>query len=256
MTPEWLRLELAEVASYGVDAALVLSLLRYRTHGTGSWEATRETLMAETHLTRHRLDAAVTRLRDAGQVTATRADRFRPTLTWTICAGQPVMQESGITRISETASPVMQESGITSYQEVEEPLVGLPVPPGGAMAAAEAPAETTPTGRRRRPLTPLPEGFGPTEAHRRLAAELGVDLSEAGPRFVDYHTARDSRFRDWSAALNTWIRNQARFDAQRGDRSNVLRLRPADQVPGEAYDAQGAAQLPPPVTDPFVRGAL
>lgn len=59
--------------------------------------------------------------------------------------------------------------------------------------------------------TRMPEGFAPGAAHRALAHEHGVDLERAFPAFCDHHAAKGSRFLDWSAALRTWIRNEAKF---------------------------------------------
>lgn len=57
----------------------------------------------------------------------------------------------------------------------------------------------------------LPETFRPSQAHVALAAGLGVNLRAEWPQFVDHHRARGSAFKDWDAALRTWVRNAARF---------------------------------------------
>lgn len=60
----------------------------------------------------------------------------------------------------------------------------------------------------------LPEGFQPKEAHQQLAAELQVDLATEVATFTDYHRSRGSVFKDWDAALRTWLRNARRFQRQ------------------------------------------
>lgn len=60
----------------------------------------------------------------------------------------------------------------------------------------------------------LPEGFQPNETHRQLAAELQVDLATEFATFTDYHRSRGSVFKDWDAALRTWLRNARRFQRQ------------------------------------------
>lgn len=57
----------------------------------------------------------------------------------------------------------------------------------------------------------LSEGFQPKEAHQQLAAELQVDLATEFATFTDYHRSRGSVFKDWDAALRTWLRNARRF---------------------------------------------
>lgn len=57
----------------------------------------------------------------------------------------------------------------------------------------------------------LPDDFAPTEQHVELAAQIGVNLATEWPQFCDYHRAKGSRFKDWHAALRTWIRNAAKF---------------------------------------------
>jgi hypothetical protein len=68
-------------------------------------------------------------------------------------------------------------------------------------------ASGTPTKRARQ----LPDDFRPSDAHQALAAELRVDVRAEWPGFVDHHRAKGSTMKDWDAALNTWIRNAAKF---------------------------------------------
>jgi hypothetical protein len=57
----------------------------------------------------------------------------------------------------------------------------------------------------------LPEDFCPSDDHERLAADLGLNLQAELAKFRDHHAAKGSTFRDWSAALRTWLRNAAAF---------------------------------------------
>ncbi|WP_058912843.1 replication protein [Entomohabitans teleogrylli] len=59
--------------------------------------------------------------------------------------------------------------------------------------------------------TQFPVGFTPTDGNRTLAENLGVDLRGEMEAFADYHQSKGSTFRDWSLALNTWLRNAAKF---------------------------------------------
>ena len=236
MTAEWVRVDLDAVEKYGADAAVVLGLIAYRCNLTGDWSATLDTLVAETRLTTHRVRAALRVLRDTGAVESRRADRFHPLLTWTVSPGHAVNQDSCITRISTPASPVVQDSCITSYTEPQELPLEVPAAPKRK--------------RARSVVTSLPADFRPSPAHWELARSLGVNLTHEGPQFVDHHTAKGSTFKDWDAALRTWIRNAAKYAAQRGE----ARPAPTD----DAYDPVYEATLPPPRTDPFAprAGAL
>lgn len=78
--------------------------------------------------------------------------------------------------------------------------------------ATDAGVKTKPSKR----ATALPDGFQPADTHRELADSLGVNLSAEWPQFVDYHRAKGSTFKDWSAALRTWIRNAAKFGGRTG----------------------------------------
>lgn len=57
----------------------------------------------------------------------------------------------------------------------------------------------------------MPEDFSPTEKHRELSQEIGVDLQDEFQKFTDYHLSKGSLFADWGRALNTWLRNAKTF---------------------------------------------
>jgi len=57
----------------------------------------------------------------------------------------------------------------------------------------------------------LPKDFTPQDSHRELAKKHGVDLDAELPQFRDHHEARGTTMKNWDSALNTWIRNAAKF---------------------------------------------
>jgi hypothetical protein len=57
----------------------------------------------------------------------------------------------------------------------------------------------------------LPKDFCPSDDHERLATDLGLNLQAELSKFKDHHAAKGSTFKDWSAALRTWLRNAAAF---------------------------------------------
>lgn len=64
--------------------------------------------------------------------------------------------------------------------------------------------------RGARDLTPVPEGFGLTTAMRQDAVARGVPVDEVDRefrKFLDWHTAKGSVFKDWMAAWRTWCGN-------------------------------------------------
>lgn len=62
-----------------------------------------------------------------------------------------------------------------------------------------------------------------------MAADAGLNLGEQLAAFRDYHAARGSTFRDWQAALRTWLRNAVGFagrDARRATSPGRTTARP------------------------------
>jgi hypothetical protein len=69
--------------------------------------------------------------------------------------------------------------------------------------------------------TQLPEDFQPNEQHQRLARELGVvNLESCFAAFCDFHKSKGNVFRDWNRALNTWLRNEIKFNRGRNGNGN------------------------------------
>lgn len=86
--------------------------------------------------------------------------------------------------------------------------------PSGIVVAAVAPKPKPAVSR----ATILPENFTANETGEALAAELGLSLADEQAAFEDHHTANGSTFKDWQAALRTWLRNSAKF-SKRGQRN-------------------------------------
>lgn len=239
MSAEWVRVELDAVEKYGADAAVVLGLIAYRCNVTGEWEAAVTDLVHETRLTDHRVRAALRVLRDTGAVHAHRADRFRSLLTWSVSAGHTENGDSPITRLPISPPHETGKSHVPSYTENQELPLVVPTPDPPAAKSAKS----------TRRATSLPADFRPSSGHWDLAARLGVDLRQEGPQFVDHHTAKGSTMKDWDAALRTWIRNAARYAAQRQGPKSI-------DAPASTWTGTDghAVALPPPRTDPFAAG--
>lgn len=92
-----------------------------------------------------------------------------------------------------------------------------------------------------RRATQLPADWSPTDQHTAFAKANDLDLVHERDQFMDHHTAKGSTFKNWNAAFNTWLRNQAKWNRER--HGNVRPLRPD---PRTAYtDANGNLVLPP-----------
>lgn len=75
----------------------------------------------------------------------------------------------------------------------------------------QQPATSPPAKPKAKRATARPQDFRPSDSHLALAAEQGIDLKAEWPKFCDFHDARGSTFKDWGAALRTWIRNARTF---------------------------------------------
>lgn len=76
----------------------------------------------------------------------------------------------------------------------------------------------------------MPDSFAPKPGHEELALELMVDLSKEFAAFTDFHKSKGSTFKDWDAALRTWLRNARKFAPARPTipEKPVLTWRPTD----------------------------
>lgn len=84
---------------------------------------------------------------------------------------------------------------------------------------------------RRNNKTHLPDSFKPSPDHYSLSEELGINLDFELPQFRDHHAAKGSTMKDWNAALRTWIRNAAKFNRGKNNKSNAGYLQqPSDNT--------------------------
>lgn len=80
-----------------------------------------------------------------------------------------------------------------------------------------------------RKATQMPEDFGPKLSHSELAQELGLALHSEFIAFSDFHKSKGNTFKDWDAALRTWLRNAKKFaPASRTHAEPVRTWRPTD----------------------------
>ena len=76
-------------------------------------------------------------------------------------------------------------------------------------------------GARKAPAKRLPEDWAPTDAHRKKAAELGVDLGLEADRFRLHAEANDRRAVRWDAAFSMWLSKATPPLPGMGARGNV-----------------------------------
>ncbi|WP_027853830.1 replication protein [Marinobacterium litorale] len=72
-------------------------------------------------------------------------------------------------------------------------------------------ADLKPKAKAQSRASQLPDNFTPNGKHRELASKLGVDLAGEFEQFCDHHLAKGSKFKDWDAALRTWLRNAGKW---------------------------------------------
>lgn len=72
---------------------------------------------------------------------------------------------------------------------------------------ADAPAPKS----RKKPATPFPVGWTPSNANVTYAEEHDIDWQHEAAQFQAHHLARDSRFANWDQAFRTWLGNAAKW---------------------------------------------
>ena len=124
------------------------------------------------------------------------------------------------------SSPEVRPNSDGTSEGVREPR---PDPTRPDQVPTELPVGGTPS--RKRPGRRLPDDFKPSDAHRELAKNEGVDLDREFARFVDYWQGEGKPKADWDATLRNWIRRAA--DDGRGRPGAVVDRR----VPNEPVEA-------------------
>jgi hypothetical protein len=148
------------------------------------------------------------------------------------------------------------------FRPSEKPSVGEPVPPpehhlqntkSGA-ALPPLPTMEGPTATftslavvkpsRRKPATPIPAGYRPTEAMKAWTREHcpDIDANREWITFVNHHEAKDSRFSDWEKAWRTWANKAQGWAEQRAK---------VDTKKGKAQRDMSAAWIKQDFSDPF-----
>lgn len=139
---------------------------------------------------------------DAERKRQGRASRPRPAETPPRPDGLPVESKR---------SPAGQTTGVQAESVVES---GRPDP--------TRPDPTTPKGVvPRKRATQAPDLFPLTDDLREWGKQhcpSVVDPASETRQFLDYHRAKGSTFKDWTAAWRTWMRNAEKFTAERAAR--------------------------------------
>lgn len=58
---------------------------------------------------------------------------------------------------------------------------------------------------RKKPPTPIPDDWQPTEAHHAKAQEFGLNLSLESQKFINHAQANDRRQVDWNKSFHGWL---------------------------------------------------
>ncbi len=110
-----------------------------------------------------------------------------------------------------TAEPRSSHGGDTVAGTVETPILEVKTLDLKDVKTLQDKSEgaNAPPPRTEKRASRMLGDFQPRESHRKLAAELGVDLDSVVEHFRDYHLSKGSKFVDWDRALNTWLRREA-----------------------------------------------
>lgn len=69
----------------------------------------------------------------------------------------------------------------------------------------------TSSGKRAKPELPLPDDWEPTDSHRKMAGEAGLDLAYEARQFRLHAETKGRRAKSWNAAFSMWL-NKAGHD--------------------------------------------
>ena len=120
--------------------------------------------------------------------------------------------ENGRGGLPETGRGGLPKTGTLVYEQSTSNLRG-----SDAMASANQSASPTPKPKH----SYFPSNFAPNDNNRALARKLSVNLQESFQAFTDYCLSNGTRHVDWHRALNTWIRNDRRWDRGQPKRQEV-----------------------------------
>lgn len=79
------------------------------------------------------------------------------------------------------------------------------VSPSVSAPPTPAPTPTPNTRGAKKRATPLPDNFSPTDKHKTIAAENGINLDREVAKFAAHAEANDRRQVNWNAALSQWL---------------------------------------------------
>lgn len=119
-----------------------------------------------------------------------------------------------------------------------------PPPPAPVQLDAQPEEPKRAKGDRKRPARAMPDGWKPNAKHLERARELGFGDRETlamGESFAEYHRSKGNVFADWDAAFGTWIRKEAKYRAERGERVGG----PAIPLPDRPASGTRIAAPPP-----------
>ncbi len=66
----------------------------------------------------------------------------------------------------------------------------------------------------------ISDDFEPTDTHRRIASEEGVDLERERSKFVDHFAAKGEAKKDWDRAFNNWLRRAGEYGGNKKQNPN------------------------------------
>lgn len=198
------------------EAAGCFQRIAWRAERDGYWTATMQEIADEIGVSTRTAKRITQTLRDKGWIDAERRDSQVATLTWTVCwADESANLSPALT--SESANVAPTPEGQTGTEESANVAPTVSANEALSSTKTEETPETngaTSSGRAkpRKPETLLPDDFTVTDEMKAWFAEQDWARFVTHPgvetqNFMDHHRAKGSKFRDWTAAWRTWMRN-------------------------------------------------
>ncbi|OOB91209.1 hypothetical protein [Rathayibacter sp. VKM Ac-2630] len=110
--------------------------------------------------------------------------------------------------IEQTANRAEQSGNITRTKlnpETETETETETTPSNEGVSAPESKST------RRKPESPLPDGWGPANSAYEYCDLHGIDIRHEESQFRNHAAANDRRQRDWDAAFRTWLGNAKKY---------------------------------------------
>lgn len=118
-----------------------------------------------------------------------------------------------------SATPSAMANG---WQDDGKPMAEVEVEEEEKKQRTTSSAPSAPrSGTRRKPMTPIPPDWAPTQAHRDYATEHALDLRFEAEQFRGHALSTDRRLADWGQGFRNWMAKSVERRDARGGRGQL-----------------------------------